>query len=201
MWLIRFGPLFRNACSCLRLCQNIVCVVYPARYVPSFPYPHWTYRTRSASTWRVSSHNLGVKISWSVAINVCPCSFSMPNCRKASAYWMLPTKPARALDSTPHAQPSSLRKIGTVFVFDPSSPAARISSCSQSHWSSTGTHSADADHRWCMRPTSSAASATSSSSSKNWVSQCGCFSTTWQNVSDMVHCSSSTRPLRQPFTS
>ena len=31
-----------------------------------------------------------------------------------------------------------------------------------------------------MRPTSSAASANSSSSSDDWVSQCGCFSTTWQ---------------------
>ena len=88
--------------------------------MPSSLYPHWTYRTRSASTWRVSSHSLGAKISWSVAINVCPCSFSMPECRKASACWMLPTKPASTLDSTLHAQLSSLGRIGTVLVFDPS---------------------------------------------------------------------------------
>ena len=120
LWRICFGPLFGNACSGLRLCQNIVCVVYPARYVPSFLYPHWTYRTRSASTWRVSSHSLGAKISWNVVTNVCPGSFSMPECRKASACWMLPTKPASTLDSKLHAQLSSLGRIGTDSVFDPS---------------------------------------------------------------------------------
>ena len=186
-------PLFRNACSCLRVYQNIVCVVYPARYMPSFLYRHWTYCTRSASTWRVSSHNLGAKISWSVAINVCPCSFSMPDCRNASACWMLPTKPARALDSTLHAQPSSLRRIDTVFVFDTRPCRAHLLVFPTSL--ERNNHFADADHRWCMRPTSSAASANSLGFAM-WL-----LFHHLVNVSDMVQCSSSTRLLRQPFTS
>ena len=197
LWRIRFAPLFRNACSCLRLCQHFVCVVHPARYTPSFPYPHWTYRTRSASTWRVSSHSLGAKISWSVVINICSCAFSMPERRKASAHWMLPTthttRAALVLAQDRHG-----------FGIRHLSPAARLSLCAQRHWSATDTPPLMSTFGGAcarlLRQLLSTLHLHRTTGFREVVSfpPRGFYS---QSVSDMVQCSSSTRQLRQPLTS
>ena len=63
--------------------------------------------------------------------------------------------------------------------------------------------SADVDLRWCMRPTSSAASANSSSSSNHWVSRSCFLSTTWLLQSKCLRHGPMLIPLslRQPLTS
>ena len=96
----------------------------------------------------------------------------MPDCRNASAYWMLPC---------PHWTPHHTRPVAgsALCLYSTPLPCRAPLLVFPTSLERNGYASADADHRWCMRPTSSAASATSSSSSKNWVSRSCFLSTTW----------------------
>ena len=100
---------------------------------------------------------------------------SQSPCLTAATHRLIGCCPARTVDSAPH---SSCGRIGTVFVFVTSLLPTPLLVCPTSLERNVYA-SAAADHRFFMRPTSSAASVNSSSSSNHWVSRSCFLSTTW----------------------
>ena len=164
---IRFEPLFRNACSCL-----VSTLVYPVRYIPTFLYPHMDL-LRAVDVDLADELPQSRREDFLESFDQRPPVVIQSPCLTAATPQLIGCCPARTVDSAPH---SSCGRIGTVFVFvTPPLPTYLL--VFPTSLERNGYASAAADHRWCMRPTSSAASANSSSSSNHWVSRSCCLST------------------------
>ena len=109
---LRFAPLLRSTCGCTRLCQLSICVVYPPRYTINCLTNSTNSPARDRRQAGDQASTVSARFSWRAAISVCPCSFFTAECQGFD-FWILLTRSDHTLDSTPHAQLSS---VGTVNV-------------------------------------------------------------------------------------
>ena len=169
LYLCPILHLFRNACSCL-----VSTLVYPFRFIPNFLYPHMDLlravgvdlACELPQSWREDFLERFEQRLPVVSQSPCP-SAARPRlvgCCPAALWTPHHTRPVAGSALCLYSTPLPCR--ARLLVFPTSLER-------------NGYASAAADHRFCMRPTSSAASVNSSSSSNHWVSRSCFLSTTW----------------------